>query len=391
VRARIIARLGAVLIIMWGVVLWATVVVAGARAAATDRNQQRWVSYWLSLSHVNATVAMDTLRAAGGSNVATSVFADCGDSIQPDGTLQVGRGSLYPWAAPCDSLLPAQLDAMGVGLERLIQSKGGAIGPLRAMFAQPQRSIDAIVALARAQKLRGISWDVEPETDATGTRLTYTDAVRFADYLTLLRSALSPMGVRLSVYNNVYSPLISNFSLLQHSVDRLLDGDTYVYSVPACGEPWFPSIRCSPGCNVSHCDPSVSNFTKWVSHYHNTAVNSKVSRDKVGIAMMATTEGGEWNCLPASMRRRAAQLAADDVPELAIFELFPMPSDKCSTNSSLQGCTCADAWFPVARDFLAGTLAIRTDDEEGGDTNPPRLTAALTVVLGAAWAKQSKY
>jgi hypothetical protein len=73
VRARIIARLGAVLIIMWGVVLWATVVVAGARAAATDRNQQRWVSYWLSLSHVNATVAMDTLRAAGGSNVATSL------------------------------------------------------------------------------------------------------------------------------------------------------------------------------------------------------------------------------------------------------------------------------------------------------------------------------
>jgi|EP01046_Picozoa_sp_COSAG06_P010338 hypothetical protein len=211
--------------------------------------------------------------------------------------------------------------------------------------------------LAKRQKLRGISWDVEPETDASGKKLTNADAVQLAGYMALLRAALSPLGVRLTIYTTMYSPLLSNMTLLQHSVDRLLDGDTYVYSIPACGEPWFPSIPCQPNCNVTHCDPSVSNYTKWLDHYHNTVVNEQISRDKAGIAMMATTEDGEWNCFPSSMRQRAAQLSADGVPELAIFELFPSAPGKCSAlHSKPHHCTCSDAWFPVARDFLAGKL-----------------------------------
>ena len=133
----------------------------------------------------------------------------------------------------------------------------------------------------------------------------------------------------------------------------------YVYSIPACGEPWFPSVRCQPDCNATRCDPSVSNYTKWLDHYHNTVVNERISRDKAGIAMMATTEDGEWNCFPSSMRQRAAQLSADGVPELAIFELFPMAAGKCSAiHSRPHHCTCSDAWFPMARDFLAGRLTV---------------------------------
>ena len=56
------------------------------------------------------------------------------------------------------------------------------------------------------------------------------------------------------------------------------------------------------------------------------------------------------------MRQRAAQLAKDGVPELAIFELFPTVADKCSANTPPLACTCSDLWYPVARDFLAGKL-----------------------------------
>ena len=116
----------------------------GASPRQLDGNQ-RWVSYWLSLSAVNVTEALDTLRAQGGSKVATSLFVDCGDTILQDGSLQVGGGLLSPSLAACDSMLSSQLRAMGVGFERLIQSKGDAINPLRAMFKAPQKSIDAIV------------------------------------------------------------------------------------------------------------------------------------------------------------------------------------------------------------------------------------------------------
>ena len=99
----------------------------------------------------------------------------------------------------------------------------------------------------------------------------------------------------------------------------------------------------------------MSNFSKWLTHYHHTVVNDRIARDKVAIAMMATTESGVWNCRASTARQRAAQLVKDGVPELAIFELFPDPQGKC-VNNNKSGCTCSDLWLPVARDFLAGTL-----------------------------------
>ena len=35
-------------------------------------------------------------------------------------------------------------------------------------------------------------------------------------------------GARLTTYNNLYNPVIADMNDIQHSVDRLLDGDTYV-------------------------------------------------------------------------------------------------------------------------------------------------------------------
>ena len=100
----------------------------------------------------------------------------------------------------------------------------------------------------------------------------------------------------------------------------------------------FPRYPCPK--NVSR----LSNFSKWLSHYHHTVVNTYIARDKAAIALMATTETGTWNCRPDTMRQRAAQMLADGVPELAIFELFPGPKGKCSSSgNTAEECTCSDA------------------------------------------------
>ena len=128
------------------------------------------------------------------------------------------------------------------------------------------------------------------------------------------------------------SPILNNFSLLQHSVDRLMNGDTYNYKGAACGDWEFPHNPCPNGLSPIGGKSNASNFSLWLTHYHNTVVNSKVARDKVAIAMMATTEAGVWNCWPETMRQRVAQMLADKVPELAIFELFPDPKGKCAND-----------------------------------------------------------
>jgi hypothetical protein len=99
-------------------------------------------------------------------------------------------------------------------------------------------------------------------------------------------------------------------------------------------------------------------------------VNPYIARDKAAIAMMASTETGDWNCRPHTMRQRVAQMLADGVPELAIFELFPDPKGKCSNNRDAKGsCTCSDPWLPVARDFLAGKLGSPPAPSKTDDAN----------------------
>eukprot|EP01051_Picozoa_sp_SAG22_P016673 SAG22_NODE_2400_length_2616_cov_4.016289_2_plen_98_part_00 len=79
-----------------------------------------------------------------------------------------------------------------------------------------------MVALAKTHKLAGVSWDIEPAGS------TKADAVAYAAFLKQLKAALPPT-VRLTTYNNMYDPVISDMQDIQHSVDRLLDGDTYNY------------------------------------------------------------------------------------------------------------------------------------------------------------------
>ena len=81
---------------------------------------------------------------------------------------------------------------MGIGAEPVMS---GSLDNLRRMFASPGPSISALEQLVRSKKLRGISWDVEPDASSVG------DAAAFAAYLTKLRLALAPLGARVTVYS----------------------------------------------------------------------------------------------------------------------------------------------------------------------------------------------
>ncbi len=276
----------------------------------------------------NVTATLDLLKNEGGAKVATSLMLYCEDAIRPDGSFSAGV------SVGCDAMIP-QLNAMGIGAERIVGSP--SIDNLRAMFLSPSKSISGIVALTKKHKLRGISWDVEPPNS------TKADAVKYAAYLKQLRAALAPLGARLTTYNNQYNPVISDMDDIQHSVDRLLDGDTYNY-------------RCAG------CTSGPQNFTGWLKHYHATVVNANISRDKAGVSMLASTERGDWNCEVSTMKERLEQIEADNVPELAIFILRPDegPHEECSSKKlNPDGepmCPCSNKWFSLARKFLAGTV-----------------------------------
>ena len=190
--------------------------------------EKRWVSYWFSPLHTdNATRVLDTLRAAGGASVATSLIVECGDGILADGRFAEG-GLSTAAARACEALLPG-LRAMGIGAERMVEVRNSNISNMRAMFASPSQPIAALVALSAKHHLVGIHWDVEPLLCPANACEDEADALAYAAFLAKLRAALNARGVRLTTYVNAYNPMLNDVARLQHSVDRLLDGDTYNY------------------------------------------------------------------------------------------------------------------------------------------------------------------
>lgn len=157
---------------------------------------------------------LEILKTQGGSKVTSSVLMGCGDTIAPN-------GSFVPGVSEACDAMTLQLSAIGIGAERVLSV---SVGGLETAFKAPEASIAGFVALAKAQKLRGFSSDIEARGSAR----------HFACYLSKLRAALRPLGVRLTMYNNAWDSLINDVDDLQHGVDRLLDGDTceFVLSLP---------------------------------------------------------------------------------------------------------------------------------------------------------------
>lgn len=248
----------------------------------------------------NATLALETLRDAGGPEIATSMFVYCGLSINASGHLSSAQ--LSPG---CRVMIPG-LNKMGIGAEPVV---GGSLSSLRAMFASPSESISALVALTKAHELRGISWDVEPSGSSA------SDASQFAAYLSQLRRALQPLGARVTTYSNAYSRMISNIALLSTAVDRVLDGDCY----------------------------NGVSYSGWLGKYQKL-LRPGVNRTAVAPAMMADTERGAWNCDNTTIAQRYAKVVADGINEIAIFTFDP---------TSARG-DCSSEWLPFAKRFLRG-------------------------------------
>jgi hypothetical protein len=272
----------------------------------------------------------------------------CGDSIGADGSFVQGKSE------GCDALIPA-LRTIGVGAERALV--GSAAG-LRLAFKNSTPVINAMVALAKKQHLRGFGSDWEyPGTKA--------DALALTCFQAKLRAALHPVGTRLTMFNDDFDGFIDDLPDLQRSVDRLLEGDTY----------WYWPKRAH---GHSHNQSNAQNLSQWISLGYNHVVNTVVDRQKAGVALLGATDGGIWNCEKSSIALRFAQAANDSVPEVSIFILrIDEPgcndSGHCpgpNVNSTWPGhknvdgqniCACSNKYFQFTKDWIAGKSVFPLD------------------------------
>ena len=312
---------------------------------------KRWASYWaevprfLNGTNTDAvTKLIALLKANGGNATFTSLIFGCGDSIDANGTFVQGESE------GCASAIP-QLNAMGIGAELTISASAAG---LRAAFENPDPVVAAVVARAKKQQLRGVGSDWE----FTGTIL---DAQGLTCFQAKLRAALRPLGTRLTMFNDDFDGFISDLPDLQHSVDRLLEGDTY----------WYWPKRGTH----SHNQSDAQNLSSWISNGYDHVVNTVIDRNKAGIALIGATDGGIWNCEESSMALRFAQAAKDNVSEVSIFVLrtdepgcndsgqCPGPNVnstwgnggvKHANMDGQQVCACSNKYFPFTKAWLAG-------------------------------------
>lgn len=302
-------------------------------------------SWWYYDTYTPAAIAkmLAIVKREGGNKAVTSIIINCGDAIAPNGTFVRGVNP------GCDAMIP-RLAAMGIGSERVV---GGGLAGLQAAFKDPEQSIGAMVALAKELSLFGFASDYE-------LKAAKSDAQDFTCYLAKLRLALNKEGTRLTIFTDNFDGLIDDYPDLQHGVDRLLDGDTY----------WYGRFRK----RYQPAPTDARNMSGWLTSYHGM-VNANIERSKAGIAMLAATDGGLWNCKNSSMAERIVQLKADNISEVSIFRLniyepgcndgtsFQCPGPTSNTSGGTYpghhnedgqpACMCSMDWFQFTREFLA--------------------------------------
>ena len=296
----------------------------------------------------NVSFALAALKQEGGSEVATSFFLYCGLVVNATGELAT-PGSIGPTGPPllnpeCARMVIG-LGEMGVGAEPVI---GASLPALRVAFAAPAASINSLSKLVRTYKLAGISWDVEP---ANSTR---EDGQKFAKYLSALRAALAPLGARVTLYSNAFTPLISDIALLSQSIDRVLDGGTY---------------------NGGLDGQAGAGMAGWLANYGKLLVPG-VNRSHVAPAMLASTLRGTWNCENNSIQQRFDRMVADGMEEIAIFTFDP--TSHLTLNGAKSYTDCSNNWIPLLRKFLAADQRPPLKMDERVVGSAPRSPAAGT-------------
>jgi hypothetical protein len=310
----------------------------------------------------NASRALTALKRQGGRRVATSLLLYCGHRINATGGLSAPPGvrtAASPLLSAGCVTMVGGLAEIGIGAEAVI---GAELLAVRAMFASPQPSIISISALVRTQKLAGISWDIEPANSTT------EDAQKFAAYLSSLRAALAPLGARVTLYSNAFSPIIEDVALLSTSVDRVLAGQTY-----------------NGGLNSQ----AGAGMAGWLAHYEKL-LSPGVNRLHVAPAMLASSLRGTWNCLNASIEQRYNRIVKDGLKEIAIFTFDP--TSWLTADGAKSYIDCSNNWLPFLRQFLATDAPhLKSDDAPPASSSSAwrNTTSTAGVSLFSQWGRDS--
>ena len=181
----------------------------------------RRVSYYVAPlrdSVPNATRLVDYLRQQGGTAVATNLIAYCEDKILD--------GALVPGNQEACRVLREGATGLGIAFEHVldISNSHDDNSAVRALLDSPDASaaaIDALTELVRNNSLGGISWDAEPLYS------TRDDAIAFAAFNARLRTALAPLGARVTTYSNDADFMIADIPDFVDDVDKVITGQTY--------------------------------------------------------------------------------------------------------------------------------------------------------------------
>ena len=170
---------------------------------------------------------------------------------------------------------------------------------------------------ALAANASGWNIDLEPQSDSCKGLPTgdASDAALFASWLSAVRSALQPHGLRLTVAVASWSPVLSQFGTLAPAVDRLQNMQTY----NGIGEaPWTRSLDA---------------FLK------------ATPLRAVGVGLGAWNDSkAQWWETPKGANAKVRLAVERKVPELAVFRLVP--------STEVQPEWPLDFWWGALRAFV---------------------------------------
>jgi hypothetical protein len=264
------------------------------------------ISWWYS-PESNWQMMIEEIRPH--LDLVTSIMVYCGPEIADDGTI-------LPYMSPLcysdgEGVLPA-LSELGVRPEIWLGFGNCSIDAYRLLWNDTTISVQLLVALAVEYNISGWNIDIEPASENCrgGPTGTAEDATAYAKWLLTLRGALHAVGVRLTVDVDNWSPVTSQFGLLAPSVDRLFDMRTY----------------------------NADSMEQWMDAYYVPYVNATGILNATGVGLgcyVDQTTSGTWSVTAESASERISQINVDQLPEIAMFNLWPVTGLWCFVVRSL--------------------------------------------------------
>jgi len=242
-----------------------------------------WVSWWYSCGEYS-DLEPAKREIIQNRQVFSSLMLYCGHYVNQDGRLNNSGSYCFE---PDIGMVPF-LQKNNISVEFVVNTAFD-IPSFRNAFRNPDPIIDDLVAIAERYHLYGWNLDLEPATS-----MPY-DAYDYSIFLGKLRKRLNAVGTRLTIAVADWSWMLNNYVLLQENVDRLLDMETY-------------------GDNGGGWDT-------W-KFYYDHMVNDQIDRQKVGIGF-GVWDTSAWGIDPLTAIQRLNQSYNDNVPEYAMFRLYP--------------------------------------------------------------------